>query len=633
MRIKTPSVISGDTKSGLWWEAKADKVAAAVQSLAQSLWEKDTDRRNEVEVNMRLYSGRNFTSSNAGSYASARPNRAGGDTLRLNVVKAAVDTICAKVGKNRPRPTFLTDGGNWGLRQRAKKLQQFADGAYHQSELYQLAPESFRDAMVGGTGVLYFFHEARKLRAERVFPLEMLVDHVEAVNGDPQSLYRVRTMNRDVLAKISPKHAKDILAAEDVTEWEGEDDGEKGSSRMVKVVEAWHLASWDEKAEEYCPGRHVVAVGNTAIVDEEWSDDTFPFEFFHWSKPQRGFWGDSAVGEIKGIQKEVNTLIQKVQRAMKLVGQPWILRPVGSAVDNQPMPKSKLTNETALIIDYGGPTPPTVVTHLPISPQLLEHVWSLYAKAFEILGSNEMAASATKPPGIDSGRALEQLSEEHLVRFETVSRHFEHIVGNRAAYQFIRLGKQLNDVVPGGYKLQAVKGRSLLIIKWSECEIPTEDFLLQVFPTSVLPHLPAGRTAEVERWQANQWIDVTQAQQLLDFPDLREAGDINTADRELLDYQLEKMLGDGEMVEPDEHQDLQRAAKWANLAYLKAAFDGTPEAHREKLRAYLDIVQDLIEQMAAESAPPPAANPAGMAPQPGAMPPMAPGGMMAGPVA
>jgi hypothetical protein len=618
-----------------WHAEKDDDLAgAAMAALADELWTMDEPRRTDIEKNLRRFGGKTLRGVFAG-----RELLFDRDNVRLNVTKAVTETLTAKIGTNRPRPKVLTDGANHSLRIRAKKLQRFLDGTYQAAEVYVKIPQFFRDALLMGTGVMHFYADvgARRTCLERVFPLEMLVDPVEAVNGEPRQIFRQKFLDKDVLKRMFPKKANAIERAKSVDLRDLPDFWNDGrATRMVRVVEGWYLADHDYDGN-LVPGRHALVVGNETIYVEDYEETTFPFEFFHWTPPVRGFWGDSAVQEIRGIEKEINRLLQHIQKSMRLAGMPWLLVPNEAKVKTD-----KLTNEVGQIVRFDGPTPPTVASFQAVHPQVMEHLWALYAKAFETLGTNQMQAAAIKPPGIDSGRALEQLGEEHLVRFKTVSKNFEDLVGRRFASQFVRAARELDEElkarnVSEGYVLRALDNKTALKISWQDCAIAQDDFFLQTWPTSVLPITPSGRTEEVERWQQNQWITPQRAQDLLEFPDLESESNLTKADSELLEWQLEQMLDDGKDIFPEPRQDLQTALQRGTYALEYGLRNGTPEENLDKLRVFLNACDELTQQAAANAAPSPAMDAASMAqaqmqppgmPMPaGAMGPMSPQGM------
>ena len=49
--------------------------------------------------------------------------------------------LLLKMAKNRPKPLFLTSGGDYKLIRKAKKLTKFCDGIFYENEAYKLGPE------------------------------------------------------------------------------------------------------------------------------------------------------------------------------------------------------------------------------------------------------------------------------------------------------------------------------------------------------------------------------------------------------------------------------------------------------------------------------------------------------------
>jgi len=618
MPKKKPVARPRKSKSGRWWELEADLVGKAVEDKIIQLWNDDADRRLDCEKNLKRF-GLELIGLHRSNQIRIK------DTLRFNITKSLVETITAKIGKNRPRPMVLTDGANFGLKAKAKQLQRFFDGAYQQSAIYDQAPLLFRNAMLCGTGVLGFPHDplCQRVSVENVFPLEVLVDNVEAVKGDPRSMFRTTFEDKDTLSDRHPKHASAIESApvwgpDGMLPLSGQaelNDIEERGHRCAAVSYAWHLPSMDHLGEQI-PGRMIKVCNGVVLDDQPWTADTFPFLFLHWCAPIRGFWGAPAVTEIRGIEKEVNRIIQRTSAAMDVVGNTIIMMPAGGDVK-----ASKMTNLPGTMVSYdatmGGT--PQVFTPQPIHPAQLQQAWDLKSQAAQQLGTNELQVSATKPAGIESGRALEQLSEEHSVRFDTVSKHFETLLSVGAAHQFLRVaaaidaGRKALDLP--GFVLRSTWDKQMISIDWEKAAMQPEDFFVDVYPVSVLPHTPSGRTTEIERWQANKWIDADQAKTLLDFPDLESVASISRADFELLEWQLEQMLENGEQIAIEERQNLDRALSFGTLALLKATRELVPRAHIQCLQDFLSMCEEQILKRTPPAPPPGVPGVPGMQPQ------------------
>lgn len=631
-----------------WWslptEAKPkdqSKLAQAMTSVAKAVWEQDAWRRAESEQNLRRYSARGLVG--LFSQSGYMPDQ---NNLRVNVSKNVTETLVSKVGSVRPRPKLLTSGADWSQRRRVKQLQRFTDAVIKATDLHGEGKKCFRQALIHGTGVMEHSYDVGKqtIVNRSVFPLELCVDEIEAVDGRPFNLFRCRFLDRAVLKAWLPEHkaaierlpsADPALMPTDKTS----DTVFARSRSMVQVWEAWHLATTTYRGDLVC-GRRVMACDSFQICDEEWEHDYFPFSFFHWAPPQRGFWGDPALTEVRGLEKECNVLLQKAQRAMQLVGQPWILKRQGDKVSQE-----KITDEIALQVEYNGQVPPTVVSHQAINPQIIEHAFLLQRKAFEQLGTNEQQVAGLKPAGIESGRGLEQLSEEHLTRFKSVTQDYEKFLALDCTRQILRCAEELDGRLKGlgkpGYVVKNSQGRARLKIDWSDAKVSPDDLTTEVWPTSSLPNSPAGRTEEVERWQSNGWITPQRAMTLLEFPDLDSEIDLQTADTDLVEYQLEQTLELGKDCLPEEVQNIGYAKQRFVYGIERAIQDDVPQTHLDKARLFLEALKALETALTPPPQPAmmggpgpvpgvvgPAANPLGMPPQ--GLPPGPPMGMGGG---
>src|SRR5690606_11993481 len=125
---------------------------------------------------------------------------------RLNVARNMTDAVQAKIAKNKPKPTFLTEGADFSLQQKARRLDQFTWGLFYKNDVHALMRRMFRDGEVFGTGVCKVYDETEgdapkkgeedkrigHIRSERVFPWELHVDPTEAVYGNPRSMFQVK---------------------------------------------------------------------------------------------------------------------------------------------------------------------------------------------------------------------------------------------------------------------------------------------------------------------------------------------------------------------------------------------------------------------------------------------------------
>lgn len=519
--------------------------------------------------------------------------------LSLNVVKSMVDSVVSEQAQSRPRPQFLTTGGDWSLQQKAKKLTKFCDGAFEQTRADYYATLRRRDACLFGSGITKVLARHGRLALERVPPNELIVDDRDAYYGEPRSLYHLHFIDRDVLAELYPGDRERIALAPAPGEaWVSAQ--LDASADQVLVVEAWHLRSGPDAGD----GRYAVAIGNATLVDEGFEDDAFPFEFLHWNRPIDGFWGEGLGMQLTGIQLEINRLLLRIQQAQKLAGTFRIFYQQGSIDPNI------LTNAPGALIPYLS-TPPIFAPAPSIPPELYAQLDRLYAKAYEIAGISQLSAQAMKPAGLDSGVALRAYNDQTSKRFLQFSRDDEEChVG--LARKMIRTVRALAEDDPSLDVVYRDKSH-IERIAWKDVDIDESAYELAVMPASILPNTPAGKLATAQELLNTGAITQEQFLKLLGMPDLESETNLLTAPRELLESRLERMLDEGEYLGPEPFHDLPLALKLAGLTYQRAELNGVPESRLELLRQYLEDVKGLL------TPPPPAAVPA-----PGPMPPPAP---------
>jgi len=566
-----------------WWLPSAPK-----DSLFQTwshIQNVDSDRRVANLNYMRMYGNRNSTGSSPSSYSLSNDS----DRVTLNVVKSVSDTVTSRIAKSRPQPRFLTSGGNYSLRRRAKLLEKYVDAQFYLSGVFQNAPKVFLDSCVFGTGIAKVYRVGKEIRYERTMPDEVWVDQAEGFYGDPQSIYQTKYISRDVLLDMFPDKRKEILAAPENLETQYADSlriaSRDSTADQVCVIEGWHKASGPEATD----GKHQISLSTGVLVDEEWVHDYFPFVTFNWSDALRGFWGIGLAEELMGIQVEINRLLMKIQRAFQLLAVPWVLVEASSKIK-----KAHINNQIGAIIPYTG-TPPIVRPNQTIAPEVFAHLDRLYQRAYEIAGVSQLSATSLKPSGLESGVALREFSDIETERFAVISRAYEQMFMD-TAIRIVDLGKEIAKEFPG-YSVVAQRDRhTIQQVKWSDVDMDKDSYVLQVFPSSSLPRTPAGRLAMIEDLMANGLIDPQEGKRLLDFPDLEASIALDRASSDNIDRIIEQMLDENVYEAPEPFMDHNLALKKTQASYNKAVNDGVPESNLQLLRQFMVATNEMIKK-------------------------------------
>tara|TARA_Y100001963_G_C6695248_1_gene406646 strand:+ start:186 stop:830 length:645 start_codon:yes stop_codon:yes gene_type:complete len=139
-------------------------------------------------------------------------------------------------------------------------------------------------------------------------------------------------------------------------------------------------------------------------------------------------------------------------------------------------------------------------------------------------------------------------------------------------------------------------------VKWSDVKLDEDQYIMQVFPTSLLPVTPAARLQTVEEMMRTGLLSREDGMALLDFPDLKSVQSLETASFDEIEMVIESMIEKGEYISPEPFSNLAFALKKVNQAYIRAKLDGVPEERLDLMRRYVAECQSLISnaEMAAQ---------------------------------
>lgn len=673
------------SKVQAWWGVAEKEVAGAVGSLLSAIALDQQAHQQNLLRCFRLYGNFESAGMGAGSYTQANFGR--NNRLTVNVIKSCADTIVARIGKTLPKPTFLTSGGTWSEQKKAKLLDRLTQGIFYQTGFRKTAPRVLRDAVVFGKGFVHIFEDARKrVCIERVFPGEIIVDEMEAIEGKPRQMHRVKVIAREMLLGMFPEEKGNaerervrnaIKAARPAsqTQWMNRFD----AADLVNVIESWHLPSTippeidsgdladaRERAKrdgdgEYGKGsdfgeaerllfmknhdgRHAISVAGgdesspaATLLIEGWRDETFPFVDMDWcGGPLRGWWPTGLPIELSGFQFDINKISRKIKESID-----WLV-PKAFVEAGSKITLSHLDDVAGGIIRYTG-TLPQIQTLGRLPPELLLEIERNVRMAYEQSGVNQLASAGKKPPGLQSGASLREYDEFQSERFATVQSEYQDFA-IAVAGQCIRLVRRIYQR-DGSYAVTTpTRRKAMQTIDFSEIDLEDQDFIMQCFPSSSLPRTPAGRLAMVQDLINMGYLDKEDSLRLLDFPDVEAVNQLAEAAAEFTSYQLERIL-DGHDELPEPFMNLEYALKRAMEQYLFAkTMRDIGDRELQGLRNYMVACKDMMKaakdaEMAAaalasmgggaspETGTTPPGEPPVPAGGPGAPPPMLSGGL------
>ena len=565
-----------------WWKDKEQELYKSVFGKIKSLESKQSYRSTDNGRFMRLYG--NYEMLNTQAFQNARAESSYGTQNRvtLNVIQSMIDTVVSKITKQKPKATFLTDGGDWSLQSKAKKLTKFVEGQFYACKYYDIAELAFQDACIFGTGAIKIYTENKKVKAERVFIDEIIIDDTESMYSTPRQIHQKKRIHRDVLKEMFPNAVGFIEKAGE----NGEFLSKSINEDMLEVVESWHLLSGPEAKD----GKHSISIENHTLFSEDYTKEYFPFVFMRWGVRPLGFFGQGLSEQLAGLQLEINKILKTIQISMHLTSIPKVFVEASSKVVT-----AHLNNKIGGVISYVG-TKPSYESVSAIPQDLFMHLDRLYNRAFEIAGISQLSAQSSKPSGLDSGRALREFSDIESERFQAVSRRYQDSFMD-ASKIIIDLAKDLYD--EAGELTVKVKGDKFLeTISWKDVDLEEDQYMMHVFPTSSLPSTPSGKLQSVQELIQAGMISPQQGMKLLDFPDLKTYMDRSNAGLEDIEKMIELMIDKGEYQTPEPYQDLTNGVTMMQQAYLLYRTQNAPEERLDLFRRWIEDAQELLTRAA-----------------------------------
>ena len=570
-------------------------------------------------------------------------------TNSYNHAQNVVETVHAKICKTRILPMPLTSGGGYLARHRAKQLGKALEGEFDENELDQIKEDVVMDALVTahGAGAVKVFARDGRARIEHVPVEDVMFDDAETRYRKPTCCYLTQPYDKFKLLEDygsdddeypglygTPEERRHAIlrSATKATLIDGRvSGGSDAEVHQVLVYEAWHKASCDVRSEEgerpdddgeedgaestrkpRHDGRHVIAIDGCTLVDEPWDGETFPIIFYTPRPRRRSIWGLSMMFDLVAPQREYERLTAKIQNAHQKLGLSGLIAPKQAKVNPREF-ESGVTGP-GFVAEYEGQVPPTPFVTSPVAPDVYAYKDSIPRDMMQSEGISQLSAQSQVPAGLSqaSGKALQVFEDFESERLLPYHRALERFT--------IQLSWVLIDVIRGivatdeEYQVQYRGKHGTEKLMWRDVLMDRKDFVLKIFPVSQLSKQPAARFAQLTELLNAQAITVEQFKRLYELPDLEAENEIDTADTDIIDRNLDIIVTTGRYLSPEPFDNLdlliQRAGKFYNLCRANEV----PEAR-------LQLLRNLIEDAKNLKTPPP--PPPGMV-APGLPPPEMP---------
>ncbi len=554
--------------------------------------------------------------------------------LAYNALANVINTVQAKVTKNKITVMPITTGGDFMQQRNAKRLGQCIQGELEANKFQQIRKGYNLNALNFGIGLVKVFEQWGRVCIERVSPLNIYVDDGEGRYQDPRSMYFIDGYDRFVIASMSdragdswhgtPEERKTAILCAPTMPDPG---GYSVSQDRIQVVEAWHLPSMpvekdeDGNYEEH-DGRHTLVVDGCTLIDEPFHWDRFPFAVCRPFPREWSWWGLSTAHALASGQREFEKYTQNNQLAFERMTGSHIIAPRQANIKAR-----SISNDKGTFFEYDGGIPPTVMNPEAVNPQTLMYTASIPDNMMRFVGVSPLSAQSQLPAGLQqaSGKALQvfdNFESERLVNFHDA----DEACIIEVAELVILVVKDLLESDPE-YKVKVQSREVLDEVSWSDALKDQENFVLKISPISDLANTPSAKFQQLQERLNVGDITLQDFNSLIEMPDLSTFDEFATADADIVREMLCSIAFDGKQVQPQPFDDLNMAImmtrKFINVMRQKKKF---PEARMEMLHDFLLSLQDLVR-----AANPPAPPPSPGQPMPAAPPPPNAPGMPPGP--
>ena len=572
-----------DARINPWWKAnKTDlpaELAKRMKVLERLTYEQRAD--NLLFINIAA----NFNPNGAGAYGSLY-TLTSKNKIRRNLASAGVRLLSSLVTASRTLPVYSTTGADWETRRKAEQKARVIHAQMIQLGAFALGDQAVTDASHVGDGFTMGIldPETGKPKLVRALPNSVFTDAAEG--RDPRSLYWEHFLPRETLME---HHGKEKLAESAGPSPEDYDTfllrKDDKTADLVKVVEAWHLPIGTK------PGRHVVATNNCLLIDEEWNLPRFPCAVMRYEDRIVGWHGQGLVERLLPAQLRIAELQRFVDRSQNAGSRPtWLVE------ENSNLTADDISNLEGQVLTYLG-TAPQQVTWSGTPQDLVEEINRTWINALEQEGLNpSMAAGNLPQKSLNSGRAVRAADDVATRPALGCIRKLEQYY-----LQVAQLLCDLNDLVAAADKNHEVFGYNfngarafLATSKWADLALDEADARLSVLPMSALPSTLQARLATVSELIAEGYVSRAQATALQEMPDYQAWQDSETAQIDLVQWQIDRML-EGQDELPIPRQDYRLCVDEATKAYLVQYRSGAPQEVLDRLDAYITYAEDQLE--------------------------------------
>ena len=610
-----------------WQEMADEDLGPYVARIVEGYKTEQSGRRSRYIRNLEAYEGRHMNGYSAHTYVGTGADDGTYRLDRLRLIRSAVESAVANVyAPQKPKPQFQTLGATWATRRKAYRLDRIVEGILNQRQgefvnVWAFMVDGGTEATLQGAAMIKITANKQKKRIDhRLVPLpDLFVDPAEGRN--PQSLFERGPIDEFTALATFPGFESAIRGAKQY-EWYGRASTTRPrATKVIEIIYGWRLPIDDDK-----PGKWCAVINDTVVDSGEWTAPTFPFVKFVWEPHRDGYWATGISDSTFALADECSELDKRLlYREIVASG-----KRIYYTRDSINPDELNLNDASVAVALEPGTPPPTESLAIPFSPMELDYLKTRVSWFWDANGLSQVSAAARREQGVQSGVAMLTLNDTKAGRQLTKAQRYEQAYVD-LAHQYVWRLRELAEDDPE-FVVQWPGKSMLRTVKWSDAETKDEEFTVNVAPSSMLPHDPAGRQEMVQDMYKSSLISQETAKMLIGWPDLDSELNIENAELEYVDSLIETYLdADQETWSMNDYQAPEGfivnkigAIRRFASAWFRARIDqrSLPAEERRKAEFNIGLIARWIQEMNDLMTPPPPA-PGQTAPDQLAPPPRA----------
>ena len=429
---------------------------------------------------------------------------------KINVIKSVIDTLVSKLANQKVRPYLNPVNGLFSTRKIAKQAQQYFDIVYDKEHVQEKVSKAYRNACIFGIGYLFYNPFTKTIDVPGTW--QVGICNTEKGYGKPTKLLiEDRNFPITQLGNYGIK--------------------EKYTSEYV------NFKLFFDTIEH----KMYVLINGKKVKEEKYESDCIPVVEVYNTVPIFGTRTVSIVDELDGIQTNIDLINQKISTAAQLTPGNVTYVQAGSNLN-----ASDVSNRTGMAYTVKmGPgqnqLPVVNVTPAPFDPMWQSLLDSYVKQAYEIVGVSQLSAQSQKPAGLDSGVALQTLSDIESDRFMVQLQGYTNA--------FVDLANLIIEVNEDGSILP--KSVDTAEYSWEDIRKQKDLFKVQFSAMSILSKDPQTKLQQIMQLTQIGLITTDKLATYLDSPDLEDVYRGASAIKDAIDATISNAIEKDEYEIPD----------------------------------------------------------------------------------